>query len=663
MKQEWIVSEKKKKECVSLTEELGVSPLVAQLLINRGLNDPKAARSFLNVSLESIHDPFLLCDMEKAVEHILNVIDQKLPITIYGDYDVDGMTSTTLLLEVLETLGAQADYYIPHRLDEGYGVHTEALKVIAQRGTKLIITVDCGISAQKEVKAAQEMGMGMIITDHHEPGTHLPEGIAVINPKRHDDAYPFKGLAGVGVAYKLAQALLARVYKQTDYPYLGIQWLDLVALGTVADIVPLVEENRILVKEGLKILNQDKRLGIKVLREKAGWGKKELTEETVGFYLSPRLNSAGRIDTAQWGIKLLKTQDLEEAEAIGNELNRLNTERQAICSSIYQEALLLMDEQVDLENEKVIVLAGAGWHHGTIGIVASRLLEHFYRPVILLCDEGQICRGSARSIVGFHLFKALESCGDVLQSYGGHEQAAGLSLLNSNVKDFRRMINRLADHWLTEADLIRRLEIDASVHLKQITLNLVEEIKSLAPFGNGNPVPTFIARDIVLDKAIPVGGGKHLKIVADHIDGIGFGLGEYLGEIQQAEQIDLAFNLGINEWNGSTKPQMQLVDYRDQSVGFPTREFLASLYCLLKQCYQQDNRGLLSNDQLVKRLGKAGAVVVDKTMVSHAVKIFIELGIVFEETSGRGKAIRLNPEHKKKINLTDSPYYVKGLKE
>lgn len=663
MKREWIVTKINKKECVALSEELGVSPLVAQLLINRGLNDSKAARAFLNGSFADLHDPFLLCDMEKAVEHIVNVIEQKLPITIYGDYDVDGMTSTTLLLEVLEILGAQVDYYIPHRLNEGYGLHLEALKEIAQRGTKLIITVDCGISAQEEAKAAQEMGMGMIITDHHEPGMHLPEGIAVINPKRHDDDYPFKGLAGVGVAYKLAQALLARVYKRTDYSELGMRWLDLVALGTIADIVPLVEENRILVKEGLQILNQDKRLGIKVLREKAGWSKKDLTEETVGFYLGPRLNSAGRMDTAQWGIKLLKTKELKDAETIGNELNRLNTERQAICETIYQEALLLMREQVNLENEKVIVLAGAGWHHGTIGIVASRLLEHFYRPVILLCNEGQICRGSARSIVGFHLFKALGECDAVLQNYGGHEQAAGLSLATSNVTEFRRMINGIADDWLTEADLIPRLQIDGAIHLKQINLNLVEEIKRLAPFGNGNPVPAFIARDIVLDRAIPVGGGKHLKIVADNIEGIGFGLGEYSETLQQAGQIDVAFNLGINKWNGLTKPQMQLIDYRDQSLVFPTRDFLASLYCLLKQCYQQDSSSILSNDQLVKRLGKGGCVVADGAVVSHAVQIFIELGIVFAETGSEGKGIRFNPDHKKKINLTDSPYYVNGLKK
>ena len=558
-----------------LAKELEISPLFARLLINRGIRDSRSAKIFLSPELDELHSPFLLNDMTSAVNKIREAIEARKKILIYGDYDVDGITGVALLVLVLQRMGALVSYYIPHRIREGYGLNKGAIEKASQEGIGLIITVDCGVSALEEVAYAHDLGIEVIITDHHEAGESLPQSVAVIDPKRLDSTYPFDGLAGVGVAFKLAQALQA----QTEGSHLSTsltpcgehsscqEHLDLVALGTIADIVPLTGENRILVRHGLKTLAQTERPGLKALMEVGGLEGKEVTAGQVGFVLAPRINAGGRIGEAEQGVRLLLSGSREEALPLANSLDRENRLRQEMQSQTVDEAVRTVKEKVNLDRERVIVLSDDGWHPGVIGIVASRLVERFYRPVILIAPDEEVGKGSARSIEGFHLLGALTECQDLLLSFGGHSLAAGLTISREEVGLFRERINEVAQSQLGPKDLIPKLNIDAPLSLKEMSLELIESLGRLHPFGAGNPRPVFSSTQVdFLDPPFLV-RNNHLKLrLTDGTvvrEAIGFRMGDKLSELGgKTSQVDVAYSLEVNQWRGGKSIQLHLKDIK-----------------------------------------------------------------------------------------------------
>lgn len=563
-----------------LTEIPSLSPITAQILISRGVETASEVYRFLSTDLNSLHNPFLLKDMDKAVGRIEQALGGKEKILIYGDYDADGITSTTLLLETLRSLGGIVSYHLPHRLEEGYGLNKLILDKAKVQGVDLIITVDCGISCLEEVEYAQSLGLDIIITDHHHPGEQLPEALAIINPKRVDCPYPFKDLAGVGVAYKLANALISRSYLENSQELLA-DLRELVAIGTIADIVPLIYENRILVKHGLNALNTSKRAGLQALKEVADLEEKEFSTHTVGFMIAPRLNALGRLcnqdlpanlitlpipNVVCLGVELLLTSSLEEAREIAGFLNAENKRRQLLEGQILEQALEMLERDWNPEKEKVIVLGSEDWHVGVIGIVAARLLERYYRPVILLNFEGEKAKGSARSIRGFHVFQAFQECQDLLDRYGGHELAAGLTLNRANLPAFRERINLLAEKLLSEEDLVPSINIDVDkVDLDQLSFEILEELESLSPYGCENRQPLLASRNVKLMEYKSVGSNNnHLKLkVASGkkiLDGIGFGLGIYSTSLSSDNFYNLAFALERNEWKGRVSLQLRVED-------------------------------------------------------------------------------------------------------
>lgn len=554
--------------------KLGISQVLAQLLINRGIHTIEQGRLFLSSELESLHHPLLFSDMKKAVTRILKAIKAGEKILVYGDYDADGLTATALLANVFRHLGREVDCYVPNRLIEGYGLHLEVLQKARENGTDLVITVDCGISALSEARWAGENDLDLIITDHHEPPAELPPAFAVINPKIPGCEYPFKELAGVGVALKLAQALLeaAGMGGETWQEY-----LDLACLGTIADIVPVHGENRILVKHGLPVLANTKRAGLEALIALSGVKKDNLGPREVGFGLAPRLNAAGRIGSPSLALRLLLTDNAEEARELACELNRENQERQKIESAVLGEALGLLEERPDLAKSSVITLASDGWHSGVIGIVASRLADRFYRPVVLVSLEGPEGRGSARSIPDFNIYKALNYCEKHLLDFGGHEAAAGFTIKSSNIESFFMDLNKYAEQVIGGKNMVPRLDIDGFVDIEQISEELVNEIEKLRPFGHANPGPLLGCRSAPLMESRGVGkGGAHLKLRlrTDNtvLDGIGFNLGAYAEILATAESVDLAFVPEMNEYNGKRTVQLEVKDLGAPAVLDPSEQ-------------------------------------------------------------------------------------------
>jgi len=545
-----------------LAKKLGVSPLMAQLLINRGIYTVRAARDFLNVSFAELHQPELMRDLPEAVALINKTLEQSGKILVYGDYDVDGVTGTALLVDVLRRLGGQVEYYIPHRLSEGYGLHTPALQKARESGVSLVLTVDCGISGLSEVEEANRSGgPEIIITDHHEPPAILPKAAAVVNPKRKDCPYPFSELAGVGVAFKLVQALLA----SRDNPFSWEDYLDLVCLGTVADIVPLHGENRILVRHGQTYLGNSARPGLQALCQVSGIQQETITAWEVGFLLSPRINAAGRLDDAGIAVEMLLSEDYDEAMAMANSLDKANKERQSLEAATLTEALAFLEQDPELAGRDVLVLASANWHPGVIGIVASRLVDRFYKPVLLIACDQELGKGSARSISGFHLYNALEHCADCLTGYGGHAMAAGFSLPMEQVNTLREKINGYAAVHLNAADTEPVIELDALVSLEDITYELINEIEQLAPYGHGNPGPVFALQQAKLVSCRGVGkNNAHLKmLLSDHsvaMDGIGFNLGQFAEELAAAKEVSVAFTPEVNVWQGRKSLQVKVQD-------------------------------------------------------------------------------------------------------
>jgi len=561
-------------ETETLTTALGVSVLVAELLARRGYTDADAARRFLHPRLNDLHDPASLPDAEVAVERIVRAIQGGESMAVYGDYDVDGVCSTTILIRFLEMAGAKARPYVPHRMTEGYGLNVGAIERLADDGVSLIITVDNGTTGHKEIAAANERGVDVIVTDHHEPGPTLPDAIAVVNPKRADSKYPYNELCGAGVAFKLAW-LVARALSRSDRvrPELRIFLLDalsLVALGTVADVVPLVDENRILVKYGLEAMSATRNPGLRALIDVAGVKADRLKASHLGFRLGPRINAAGRIASAQRAIDLLTTDCEEAAKEIALALDEGNRERQGVERAIHVEARERVLASPPPEGEgSMIVLWGDGWHPGVVGIVAARLVEEFKRPSLVIAMNGESGKGSARSIRGFDLHDALSTCPELMTSFGWHAYAAGMEIPRTSLETLRDKLNERARAILTDEHLNPRIAIDAVVPLDRLNVPSVRELERLGPFGRGNPAPRLALIDAkVAGKLRRVGkAGAHL---AFHLsDGsashraIAFGMGDLQPAIEEADGIVSAvFKPGLNEWNGHQTVELQIVTLR-----------------------------------------------------------------------------------------------------
>ncbi|MEW6724600.1 MAG: single-stranded-DNA-specific exonuclease RecJ [Bacillota bacterium] len=542
--------------CRGLQDELGVSPLLARLLANRGISNAEEALEFLRPEA-ILGDPRRLTGIETAAGRLRAAARRGERVLVYGDYDADGVTATVVLLEALARAGVAAEYYIPNRLEEGYGLNEAAVREIAARGIGLMVTVDCGISASREVAIARELGLEVIVTDHHEPPETLPEALALVNPKLEEHPSPLSHLSGVGVAFQLARALLG---SEAD------NLADLVAVGTIADIVPLLGENRWLVKAGLRAINAGSRPGLTALAQVA-MVKDEITADRVAYALAPRLNAAGRIGDAELAVRLLTTRDATEAAQLAAALERCNRERQGIEQRIFSEALVRLEAEPDLARGRVIVLAGEGWHHGVIGIVASKLSERFYRPTVLLCLEEGEARGSARSIAGFHLFDSLTACQDLLLRYGGHAMAAGLACRAEQVEALRERLEKLAAD-LPDELLAEEVEVEAMAETGELSLPLIDELNQLAPFGEGNPVPVLGTANLTVVEVRTVGlNGTHLKLKvradgARLFDAVGFSMGHRASELKIGDRVDLVFSPERNIWNGRESFQMNLVDLK-----------------------------------------------------------------------------------------------------
>lgn len=547
-------------------------PLVAKILSLRGFKTKEEVDQFLHIHSKNLHDPFLLDGMKKAVDRIHLALMKKEPILIYGDYDADGVTSTSLLYKTFKKLDAHFDYYIPNRFTEGYGLNQEAILLAKENGFKVIVTVDTGISAVKEAELAKELNIDLIITDHHEPPEVLPDAFAIINPKKPNDTYPFKYLAGVGVAFKLSHALLNRV---------PIDLIDLAAIGTVADLVPLTGENRIIVYEGLRQLQMTNHIGVKALMETIGLADKELTAGHIGFGIGPRINAGGRLDSAKHAVSLLIEESYEQAIELARGLDSLNKERQILVEEMTKEAFEIIEKDGFID-DKVLVIAGEGWNAGVIGIVASRIVERFYRPTIVLSidQETKMAKGSARSIEGYDIYQALTTVNDLLPHYGGHPAAAGLSIDPSNIPLLREKLKELADQWLTEEDFVPVEKMDAICSYDEINVDLIEQLKLLEPFGIGNPTPKFLIEKGEIVEVATVGKNAHLKLKlqTEHkeIEAIGFKLGEMKEQIATHSLVNLSGELSINEWNGIRKaqiiikdlhvPEIQIFDWRHSKL-------------------------------------------------------------------------------------------------
>lgn len=568
MEKRWISPEPVDFNLISeLSRSANISPLVARILISRGLVSADQVRRFLSPSLEDLGDPFVMADMESAVACLQAAVASGRRLLIYGDYDVDGITGAALLFRAISEFTPHVSCYLPNRAREGYGISTVGIDEARRRGAELIISVDCGITAQAEVAYAKSLGIECIITDHHETRDGLPPAAAVLNPKRPDCTYPYKELSGVGVAYKLLQAFFLR----NSLPLSKLEeHLDLVALGTVADIVPLTGENRILAKFGLERLRQSTKPGLQALLEVSGLQGRPLESSHIVFILGPRLNAAGRMGDAHSSLALLTTEDPQRAQEIAIQLEAENRRRKEVDDLILSQAVELVGKEVDLNDERVIVLASEEWHQGVIGIVASRLVERFYRPAILISLDGGVGKGSARSIPAFHLHQALRNCSHLLVGYGGHKYAAGLVIDSGCIPDFRSEINRLARETLTYEDLVPSQSLDAEVELDTLDFTLAQSFSAFAPFGPGNRHPVLASRDLKVVGSPYRVGNNHLKFKVRSQSGphriyesIGFSLGEMLEEIDDpAASLDLAYVLEENEWQGRKKLQLRIKDIK-----------------------------------------------------------------------------------------------------
>lgn len=554
-----------KEEIEAIKKELGVPDIIARILLKRNVCTFEEAKKFFRPDLSDLYSPFLMKDMDKAVQRLTKALQSGEHIRIYGDYDVDGTTGTALLYLVLSNLvGSRISYYIPDRINEGYGLSIEGMKKAKEEGVDLILTVDCGITAVHEVEYANDLGIDVIISDHHQPGEILPPAVAVLDPKRSDDEYPFKELAGCGVAFKLLQALYQEL--NLDQDELN-EYLDLVAIGSCADIVPLVDENRILVKNGLDLINQNPRVGIKALIENAGLSRREIQASTIVFSLAPRINAVGRMGDASRAVKLFITNDLENARSLARVLEEANRSRKDIDELTFKEAVEIIENQLEKKKQKAYVLYKEDWHPGVIGIVASRIVEKFYKPTIMIAVIDGIGKGSARSVADFDVFSAIKQCEDLLLEFGGHKYAAGLSIDVHNIPKFIERFTALVEESITDKMLIPRINVDAEVHLEEFTDQVLRILKLFGPFGPMNLRPVFMTKNCFIQEGPQIIGKNHLKMKVRQgkavFEAIGFNQGEKIKMLENKNQpIDCVYTLHENYWNGRTTMQIRLKDIK-----------------------------------------------------------------------------------------------------
>ena len=560
MNKKWQINEVDDEIVEKIKNEFNLSKLVASISASKGMKNQDEIEVFLHPRRNDFHDPFLLPDMEKAVDRIVKAINNNEKVAIYGDYDVDGITSSTVLHRFLKDRGLDTDIYIPNRLSEGYGLNSNEINKIAETGHTLIITVDCGITGKEEVALAKTLGIDTIVTDHHEPPQEggLPDAVAVVDAKRKDNKYPFNGLAGVGVAFKLTQALTQRLNIREEE---NLKYLDIVCVGTISDIVPLVDENRTISQLGLRLIKQTRNVGLRVLLESIGY--KKIDSNTVSFGVAPRINACGRMGHEREALQLFLTDNIEEAKEITQKLNNYNLERQDIEKRIFDEA----QEMLKIEENKLpcIVLAKENWHHGVIGIVSSKMTEMYGKPSILLSIEENLEKGSGRSVPGFDLHEALENCKENIKQFGGHSMAVGITLEKEKFEAFKEAFEKYAEN-MNVSGIVPVINVDEKLSLDDISIQNIKELEILEPFGEANKMPIFQISNLKIDSIRAISEGKHLKMTLKDekrvIDVIGFNMGNLAEEYPIGTKVDIVGNLEINNYRGIENIQINLKDIR-----------------------------------------------------------------------------------------------------
>lgn len=703
LKKQWIFNEVDESRSADISKELGISGLLAEILTGRGMKKTEEIRNFLNPSPDMLHDPLLMKDMDKAVGRIIKAAETKEKIYIYGDYDVDGITSTSIMYNFLKGLDADAQYYIPDRMDEGYGLSINAARIIAGQGASLVVTVDCGITAIEEVKFLMDAGIDVVITDHHECGVELPSAFAAVNPNRPDCSYPFKALAGVGVVYKVVTGIcktLGLAARQDEF-------LGLVALGTVADVVPLIDENRVIVKFGIEKIREMSDTGIRALAEVSGLAGKPVNTWGLAFGMAPRVNAAGRMGDAERAVRLFTTGEYSEAKEIAELLDSENKSRQAIEAEIMNLVIETIAGDPGYEDDKILVAAGEGWHHGIVGIVASKITERYSKPCIIISFDGELAKGSGRSVEGFSLYEAIKHCEHLLVKFGGHEMAAGLTLKTADITSLREEINKYADTYMEAQHLVPKLKIDLCLKKEDISISNIKELEMLEPFGPGNTAPVFAYRNISVSSLRTLSEGRHLKLKL--VDGglvmeaIGFNMGQMATELKNVVNLDVAGLLEVNTWNSMGRIQMNLRDLGaagasalkapdihklDKSIDFvglkddnknnnsgnyvdinaspgldimdvvPERNDLAAVYQFLKSGSESD---LIINDlfSYSERVSEKYGVKMNCFKLKKSFQIFEELNLLnCFEAGENGIRVALIRDIKFKSNLESSRTYI-----
>lgn len=558
MNKEWKIYEVDEKKVEEISSKYNLNKLISTILANRNITTEEEIRLFLSPTRKDFHNPFLITDMEKSVERIIKAIENKEKVTIYGDYDVDGITSITVLKSFFKDRGLETSQYIPNRLNEGYGLNNNAIEKIKEQGCDLMITVDCGISAINEIDYANSIGIETIITDHHEPGNEIPKAYAVIDNKRKDSKYPFRELAGVGVVFKLIQAIGIKLgLKEEEY----LKYLDIVCVGTISDIVPLVDENRVIAKLGLMLIRQTRNIGLKSIIDTSGYTK--IDSNSISFGIAPRINACGRMGKAEDALELFLSKNYNEVSELAKKLNDYNKLRQDTEKEIYENAIKQI-EQNKLDKNNSIIVGGHNWHHGVIGIVSSKITEMYFKPSILLSfEEDGIGTGSGRSIPGFDLHEALTKCLDSVEKFGGHSMAVGLTVKKEKFEEFKKEFEQIATKS-NVSEIIPVINIDAKIDFSAINKDMVESLKQLEPFGEGNKMPVFVFKNLKIDSIRALSEGKHLKLTLKEgntvVNAIGFNIGNLADEYIIGDKIDVVGVLEVNNFNGVESLQINIKD-------------------------------------------------------------------------------------------------------
>lgn len=703
LRKKWTVQESDEFAVSELSSKLGLYEPVAAILVNRGYGEEKEAKKFINKENGALYDAFLLPDMDKAAERMIDAVNNEEKIAVYGDYDVDGITGTSVIYLYLRSLGADVSYYIPDRVEEGYGINKEALLQIRNGGVSLVVTVDTGITAIEEAEYAREIGLDLVITDHHECRDELPRAVAAVNPKRGDSRYPFRELAGVGVAFKLISACAyysetgETVYsKEYEEEYISIVggllrgYSDLVALGTVADVMPLKDENRVIVSYGLHCMEKTSNIGLRALLEASDVishdGKaKKITASTVGYILAPRINAAGRISKATRAVELFLTSDKRTAESIADELCETNKKRQEEENKIAAEAVEMIETGLSLSEDKILILAKEGWHHGVVGIVSSRITERYNLPSILISfdPETNLGKGSGRSISEFNLVEALEHCGQLLDKFGGHTLAAGLTVSEENFPKFKAMLTEYANSHISDEDAERKAYADREIYAKDVNVDLIRQLGILEPYGASNPTPVFYMRDLQITEITPISMGKHLRISflcdGEYLQAMYFGTNKDDLPFTVDDKVDILCNLTLNEFKGQTYPRIIVKDMRFAHEQLSEIEAYLNLYEDIRSGFllaedkdipsREDCAVIFRTVTAMSKNAKQDTVLdVHKASVTYlhrfsfvkllfVIEIFSELNFLnYHTKDGVIYKIKMvsNP---KKVSLTDSPLF------